>query len=124
MELQEIIDRGVCGDARVFYAVQEMKKNDKSFTEKENVFSLLLGGIKYNQVDVREIWFQGITVGLSEGLRIASLDGQKIDIMNSCKNERHKEFYNEFLKLSEKYNCAIQYHPVDGMCIIDLNRDI
>lgn len=60
-------------------------------------------------------------IRMQEGLRMGSIQEQRIDTTNGCKNERHKEFY-EILKLAEEYNCAIVYHPLEGMCVMDLNN--
>jgi hypothetical protein len=107
-------------DPRVFDEIQRLKRVDTSFTTK-GFFRLTP---KYNQKTVREIWFQGIEIGMLEGLRIASLDGQRININSNMQNDRHKEFYDEFLKLADKYKCAIQYHPRIGMCVVDLDWKI
>jgi len=117
MNKSEVIQRAIAGDPRVFKAIQDVRKNDKSFTEK----GFLGIPIKYSQSEVREIWFKGIELGMQEGLRIGSLEGQRIDTSLGCKNQRHKEFYEKFLKLSDDYNCAILYHPLEGMCVVDLN---
>lgn len=121
METKEIIERSITGDPRVYNAIQKARLTDNSFKEKENVLTLLFGGIKYSQSECREFWFEAMTLGMQEGLRMGSIQGQRIDITNSCKNERHKEFYTKFLKLTEEYNCAIVYHPLEGMCVVDLN---
>ena len=116
MKTEKIIEIGKYNDPRVFFAIQEAKKHDKSFTDKG------LFGIrpKYSQSEVREIWFSAMALGMNEGLRMGSLEGQRIDISNGCKNKRHKEFYQKFLKLSEEYNCAILFHPLEGMIVSDL----
>lgn len=119
MEKKEILERQMCGDSRVFNAIMEMKRTDTSFTD---------GGFmgmfppKYTQNEVRKIWFDAISLGMQEGLRMGSIQGQRINISDGCKNERHKEFYTKFLKLAEEYNCAIVYHPLEGMCVMDLNN--
>lgn len=118
MDLNEIKERVMCQDPRVFNAIQEAKKHDKSFTEK-GLFGFTP---KYNQSEVREIWFSTMALGMNEGLRMGSLAGQRIDTSNGCKNERHKEFYQKFLKLAEEYNCAILFHPLEGMIVADLDR--
>ncbi len=102
-------------DIRIFIAMNEQRRNDTSFTDK-GFFGF---PIKFTQSEVREIWFKGIELGLEKGLHIASLEGQRIDITNSCKNEKHKEFYRKILDVCEEYGCAIQYHPEQGMCVID-----
>lgn len=115
MDIKEIVERGVCGDARVFHAIQEAKRTDKSFTEK----GLWGIPIKYNQPDVREIWFAAMAIGMEEGLRMGSLEGQRIDLFNSCKSDRQKEYLEKLYKLSAEYECSVVYHPIEGMCVVD-----
>jgi hypothetical protein len=122
MKEQEIHEKALEGDPRVFYAIQDARKTDKSFTEKENFFTVLRGGLSYSQTEVREIWFTAMALGMHEGLRMGSMQGQRIDLTNSCKNSRQKEFLEKFYKLADEYNCAINYHPLEGMQIVDLNR--
>ncbi len=107
-------------DSRIKIMMMEQKKNDTSFTDK----SLFGFPIKYKQSEVREIWFQAMEVGVEMGLIAGTLEGQQIDITNNCKNDRHKEFYTKFLELAQEYKCGIQYHPLNGMCIIDRNFKI
>lgn len=118
ISLEEITERGVCGDPRVYNIIQDAKKNDKSFTEK----GLFGYTPKFSQSEVREIWFGGMTVGARAGLNVGSLHGQRIDISNSCTNPRQKEFIEKFYKLAEEYNCAIEYHPLHGMCVVQLKN--
>jgi len=118
METKEIIERGIAGDPRVFYAIQEAKRTDKSFTER----GLWGIPIKYNQSECREFWFQAMQLGMQEGLRMGSIQGQRIDLFNSCNEPRQEEFLEKFYKLAEEYNCAIVYDPIRGMCVLDLDR--
>lgn len=96
----------------------EENLNDNSFKERENTLSLLFGGIKYKQHEVREIYLRAKRIGVEIGLRKASLEGQMIEI-NNTKNPRHKEFLTKFHELAADYNCTIQYHPEIGMVVID-----
>ena len=116
-EKEEYIERQMCGDVRVFNEIQDIKKTDKSFTER-GLFGL---EIKYKQSLVRETYLNALAIGMMRGLEIGSVIGQEIDITNNCKNPRHKEFYEKFLKLAKEYNCAIVYHPRVGMKVADLN---
>lgn len=100
-------------DQYLFRIMQEHKKNDNSFKER-SLFGL---PIKYKQSEVREIWFQGIELGIEKGLRLASLEGQRIETNTNMQNQRHKEFYEKFLKLASDYNCCIQYHPMHGIFV-------
>ena len=45
--MKDVINIGK--DPRVFRAINDEKKVDKSFMEKENFFTVLSGGIKYSQ---------------------------------------------------------------------------
>lgn len=117
-KINEELERFKCLDARVFTAWMERRNTDKSFTEK-GFFGI---APTYKQVEVREIYFDALRQGMIEGLHMGSLEGQRIDTSTGCKNERHKEFYQKFLRLAEEYNCAIMYHPHDGMCVVDLDR--
>jgi len=119
MNAKESIERGIAGDPRVFYAIEEAKRTDNSF--KERGFWGI--SIKYSQSECREFWFQAMELGMQEGLRMGSIQGQRIDLFNNCKNYRQKEFLEKFYKLAAEYNCAISYHPIEGMCIRDLNRE-
>jgi len=118
MKNEEILERQRCEDPRVFYAIQEMKRTDTSFTD---------GGFmgmfppKYAQHEVRKVWFDGISLGMQEGLRMGTIQGQHIDLFNNCKEPRQKEFLEKFYKLADEYNCAVVYHPRE-MVVMDLNN--
>ncbi len=43
----------------------------------------------------------------------------KILLSQNTIDDRQKEFLEKFYKLSEEYNCGIQYHPKLGMVVID-----
>ena len=106
-------------DIRVFRAIEDAKRNDNSFTDK-SIIPLL--SRKYSTSEVRDIWFQAMAIGMEQGLHMASLEGQRIDITNNCENEKHKEFLEKFYELAREYNCAIVYNMNKGMCVMDLNR--
>jgi len=81
---------------------------------------MLLG--KWNtkhQRELRETWEMGIKHGIEIGLHKASLEGQRLEMYHNIKNPKHKEFLDKFYKLAGEYNCAIQFHFGDGMCVID-----
>lgn len=98
-------------DLRVDYIFTEYFKNDTSFTEKSTLFN----PIKYSQIEAKNIWHKGIKLGIEIGLNSAGLAGQKIELERNCED---KEFLEKFYKLCEDYSCKIQYHPVEGMCVI------
>lgn len=110
-------------DARIDYIFHQEMKDDTSFQEKENPFTLIFGGRNYSKNQVRETWHNGIKKGIEIGLMRASLEGQMVELNKSIDNERHLNFFKEFCTLSEKYECYIQYHPQTGMVIIDRNRE-
>jgi hypothetical protein len=104
-------------DLRIERIFKEEMQGDTSFQEKESGLSLLFGTNKYSKQEMRETWNRGIKHGIEIGLRKASLEGQKIELNKNTTNEKHKEFLEKFYKLSEEYQCAIQYHPEMGMII-------
>ena len=106
-------------DLRIEIIFQEEMKGDTSFTEKIAPLGMLFGTHKFNQIDMRETWHRGIKYGIEIGLRRASLNGQRIETFKNIENDRQREFYEKFLKLSDEYNCAIYYHPIKGMQVID-----
>ncbi len=99
---------------------REEMKGDTSFQEKPSFLQLFLGNYNHkHQVELRKTWDSGIKVGIGIGLRRASLEGQRIELMDNTINERQREFLEKFYKLAEEYKCAIQYSHVDGMVVID-----
>lgn len=117
MNADEKFERYKYMDPRVYLEIQKIKKEDNSYTVKG-----LFGPPSYKQREVREIYLNAIGVGMLRGIEIGSIQGQRIDLTNSCKEPRQKEFLEKFYKLAEEYNCAIIYHPNDGMVVMDLNR--
>lgn len=105
-------------DLRIEHIFDINFKNDKSFTEKKILFP-----ITYKQSEVKEIWKQGIKLGIETGLRCASIEGQILELNNNTINTKHKEFIDKFYRLSEEYKCAISYHPKVGLIITDLNTN-
>lgn len=120
METKEIIERSLCKDPRVYYAIQDARKNDNSFKEK----GFLGIPIKYSQSECREFWFQAMSLGMQEGLMMGSVQGQRIDLFNNCKEPRQKEYLEKLYKLSEEYNCAVVFHPIHGMIVMDLKNEL
>lgn len=108
-------------DVRIDIIMDEYKRNDKSFQEKESAFELMLRpfGKKFTKQEMRENWHMGIRHGIEIGFYKASLEGQKLELYNNIKDYKQKEFLDKFYKLSEEYNCAIQYHPLYGMVVIN-----
>jgi hypothetical protein len=107
-------------DLRIDNIFLEEMMGDTSFREKDSTLSFLFGK-KYSKEEVREIWHRGIRHGIEIGLRRASLEGQRIELYRNTKDKNKLEFIQKFEQLANEYNCAIQYHPVIGMCIINKN---
>lgn len=107
-------------DLRIEHIFSEETKGDTSFQEKDYGLSLLFGTHKYSKQEMRETWDSGIKLGIEIGLRKASLEGQRIEINNNTTDEKYKEFLVKLYKLSNEYNCKIQYHPEFGMTIVTL----
>lgn len=98
--------------------------NDTSFTEKPSSFLFIKNEIKYNQVEVRDIWKKGIKMGIEVGLNETSIEGQLLEFNQNCINNslENLEFYSKFIELCNEYNCYITYHPVNGMIIVKNNN--
>ena len=45
-----------------------------------------------------KIWFDALALGMNEGLRMSTIQGQIIDLTNNCKNQKHKDFLEKLLK--------------------------
>ncbi|NCX56659.1 MAG: hypothetical protein EBW87_05615 [Burkholderiaceae bacterium] len=104
---------------RIFY---EHMKNDTSFQEKDSVLSMLFGTHKYTKHEMRDTWDKGIKLGISIGLRSATIEGQTIALNANTKNPKHIEFLEKFYKLADEYNCAIQYHHELGMIVVSREK--
>ena len=101
--------------------LMEDAKNDNSFKERENFFTLLFGGIKYDQAQARDIWLSGKKAGFELGLEYSSTHAQTIQLEGNIENENHKLFYKKFLRLCAVHNVAIQWHPHKGMTFTQLH---
>jgi len=106
-------------DLKIERIFLEEMKNDTSFQEKDTGLEILFGKNKYSKIEMRETWNRGIKLGIEIGLNRSSLEGQIIELNNNTENKKHKKFLKEFYKLTNEYKCAIKYHPVMGMIIID-----
>jgi hypothetical protein len=111
-------------DLRIEHIFREEMKGDKSFQEKESGLSLLFGTHKYSKVEIRETWDKGIKHGIEIGLQKASLEGQRIELNHNTPEGKHKEFLEKFYQLADEYKCAVQYHPVIGMVVVDCQNGL
>ena len=107
-------------EERIEYLMSEIKLNDNSFTEKPFLGGIL-GRIRYSPKKLRKIWLDGIRYGIELGLNKSSLSGQVIELNENLQSPQEKAFYDEYIKLARKYNCAIQYHPVVGMKVVHVD---
>jgi len=114
--MKNLFERSMYSDVRVYHEIQKAKETDKSFTAK-GLFGMTP---KFSQQEVRCIYFNAMRLGIMRGIEIGSINGQQIDLYNSA-NDKQKRFLDEYYKLAEKYNCAISYHPLNGMQVVDLN---
>lgn len=91
---------------------------DTSFQNETNFLDFLFSRKKYTDEDMRKTWDRGTRRGIEIGLSRASVEGQRVELHNNTTSERHKEFLRKFYELADKYNCAIQFHPIYGMMIV------
>ena len=77
---------------------------------------------KYSQLEAREIWLRGIAYGLEEGIRLFTLEGQRIDLYNSCKTAKQQEFLAKSFELCDRFGMQIVYSPTEGMVVVDTGR--
>jgi hypothetical protein len=109
-------------DPRVLRFILEAQHTDKSFKDDA---AWIFGSIKYTSDQCREFWFQAMAIGFEQGLFKSSIQGQQIDLNNSCNTDHQKEFIDKLYKLCHDYNCSIVYHPSHGIIVTDLkpNRE-
>lgn len=107
---------------RVEHIFTEEMSGDTSFKNDNSMLSVLFGGVKYSSKEAKEIWDSGIKHGIEIGLNRANIEGQIIELRKNTSSDKHNLFIKEFLELSNKYNCAIQYHPKVGMVVVDKSK--
>lgn len=106
-------------DPKVRAKFEELKLADKSFT-KELRFMWLT--TKYSQREAREIWLRGIAYGLEEGIRLFTIEGQRLDLYNSCKTAKQQDFLAKSFELCDRFGMQIVYSPTEGMVVVDTGR--
>jgi hypothetical protein len=106
-------------DLRVKQIVDDFKKSDNSFKDRPNGLAAIFGKNHYTESEARDIWHRGIEAGVEMGLFNASLEGQRIELAQNLNSPKQKEFVEKLYKLCEEYNCAVQYHPINGMCLVE-----
>ena len=105
-------------DARVWMIFNDEMSGDTSFLDDGGgLLVKMLGGVKYNSSDMRNTWHSGVRHGIEIGLRRASVDIQRFELYHSIKDPKQKEFLDKFYALAAEYDCAIQYHPKEGMMV-------
>lgn len=110
MSVEKIVEQRV----QKFKNNQErLIKEDKAH-ESKGLFGGILNGTNYgNWRKENEVFANGYATGLEEGLRDSFNTDKLVNTMN-LKEERHKEFYEIFLKLSSQYNCRFTFHHFMG----------
>ena len=107
-------------DTRVEDIFEEEMAGDRSF--QPSLIEVLFFPRRFKYRDMRETWHKGIKLGIEIGLMRASVEGQRIQLLNSTTNEKHKEFLTKFYQLADEYGCAIQYSYNEGMMVIDRRK--
>jgi len=95
--------------------IENDNSKDTSYQDKENFLTLMFGGIKFTQSEVRDAWLNGKRCGFEIGLHYNSNQGQMLQLSNNITNPKDKEFYDKFITLCNEYNIRISYHPEKGM---------
>lgn len=98
----------------------EMLFNELGLGEREpaSVLEIMFTSMKKKRQKDEERKLN-IIHGIEIGLLHSSLEGQRLEAYHNVKNPRHKEFLDKFYALAGEYECAMQFHPRDGMCVID-----
>lgn len=76
----------------------------------------------YSQREAREIWLRGIAYGLEEGIRLFTLEGQRLDLYNSCKTAKQQEFLAKSFELCDRFGMQIVYSPTEGIVVVETGR--
>lgn len=106
-------------DLRVKQIVDDFKKSDNSFKDRPTGLAAIFGKNHYTESEVRDIWHRGVETGVEMGLFEANLEGQRIELTQNIDSPKQREFVEKLYKLCEEYKCAVQYHPIKGMCLVD-----
>jgi len=110
-------------DLRINEIFNREMNGDTSFTEPDSFLSTFFGANKYTKQEVKEVWNNGIKLGIEIGLNHAGFEQQMIELKqntDNANNEKHKEFLEKFYKLEHDYNCVIKYNPQVGLKIYEL----
>jgi hypothetical protein len=110
-------------DLRINEIFNREMNGDTSFTEPDSFLSTFFGANKYTKQDAKEVWNNGIKLGIEIGLNHAGFEQQMIELKqntDNSNNEKHKEFLEKFYKLAQHYNCVIKYNPQVGLKIYEL----
>lgn len=98
-------------DNRIENIFAEEMQGDTSFLDE-------VGGL-YDNINMRKTWHSGIKHGIEIGLNRTSIKGQIIELNHNTPEGKNKEFLKKFYQLAEEYKCAVEYHPQNGMVVID-----
>jgi len=109
--------------------VQKFKDNQEKLIqedkahESKGLFGGLFNGTNYGEWrKENEVFANGYATGLEQGLRDSFNTDKLVNTMD-LKEERHKEFYDKFLELANKYNCRFNFHPLHGIMLEDLHNE-
>ena len=104
---------------KIDYLMSEILRGDNSFKERSTPLEILFGRNKYTKEEMRKTWESGIRHGLEQGLYLASVEGQRVELYGNAQTPRQKEYLDKVYALAAEYNMAIQYHVQHGMMVID-----
>lgn len=98
--------------------INEVINSDMSFKPTSIMESLFS-----NTKKERQAYESGMRIGYYQGCYSHSSEGMLFTLHVNITNEIEKAFYNEFIKLCEKYNIGITYHPTEGLKFIRLYQN-
>ncbi len=110
-------------EARHTMFVWDYLKTDKSFQEKENIFTLLFGGISYKQHEVRNAYENAIKRGFELATDYWDENSRTEQLKDNSGNHNHDLFFRRFYRLCTEHNVRIQYRSDIGMCFEQLHPE-
>jgi hypothetical protein len=101
---------------------EEVKLKKQALDNKPTgLFSGLSSGKYFEERNKwREAYVSGFERGYESALVEQPTKGKPVNLMDMT--EKQEQFYEEFLKLANKYNCCIEFDCDRGMIISDLNK--
>lgn len=74
----------------------------------------------YSLDDMRDAYVNGKKIGFEMGMDRGGVFGRTMELQQNLQDNNEKQFYEDFLKLCEKHNIRITYHPTKGLCFTNL----